>query len=148
MTITVLTETSYSGAPPGGPPGSDFDPTRGDPSAGPTDPNAPEGERGLGGALLGGAAGAYFGHQKHHGILGAIGGAIAGNFLGDKVSDFRHSHSGGGGGGGSAWGGGGNGSGFFGGGGSQGGSQYGGSQYGGSQGHGHHHHGHHKPSGW
>ncbi len=61
----------------------------------PFDPNAPEGERGLGGALLGATAGGMFGHKQGHGILGAIGGAIAGNFLGDKVDDYRHKPQGG-----------------------------------------------------
>jgi hypothetical protein len=69
-----------------------------DPNA-PSDPNAPEGERGLGSSLLGGAAGAYFGHKKGHGVLGAIGGAIAGNFLGEQVKEKKHH------GGGSSWGG-------------------------------------------
>jgi len=69
-----------------------------DPNA-PYDPNAPEGERGLGTALLGGATGAYLGHQKGHGFLGAIGGAIAGNLLGNEVKKHKK-HSGS-----SAWGG-------------------------------------------
>lgn len=75
-----------------------------DPNA-PYDPNAPEGERGLGSSLLGGAAGAYFGHKKGHGVLGALGGAIAGNFLGDKIKDKKHSNSSWGGSshGGSRW---------------------------------------------
>ncbi|CEO58931.1 hypothetical protein PMG11_03623 [Penicillium brasilianum] len=52
-----------------------------------------EGERGIGSSLAGGAAGYYFGHKKNHGLLGAIGGAIVGNFLEDKLKDSgRHSH--------------------------------------------------------
>lgn len=52
------------------------------------------GERGIGSSLAGGAAGYYFGHKKDHGLLGAIGGAIVGNFLEDKLKDKggRHSH--------------------------------------------------------
>lgn len=71
-----------------------------DPNAPPYDPNAPfdpnnpngpaEGERGLGTSLLGGAAGYYMGHRKGHGFLGALGGAVAGNFLGDKFKDRKH----------------------------------------------------------
>ena len=53
-----------------------------------------EGERGLGSSLAGGAAGYYFGHKKEHGLLGAIGGAIIGNLLENKVKDHgRHSPS-------------------------------------------------------
>ncbi|RMD40027.1 hypothetical protein DV735_g5111, partial [Chaetothyriales sp. CBS 134920] len=44
-----------------------------------------EGERGLLGALAGGAAGAYGGHKVNHGFLGTIGGAIAGSFAEDAV---------------------------------------------------------------
>ncbi|KAJ5450160.1 uncharacterized protein N7458_006609 [Penicillium daleae] len=52
-----------------------------------------EGERGIGSSLAGGAAGYYFGHKKNHGLLGAIGGAIIGNFLEDKLKDSgQHSH--------------------------------------------------------
>ncbi|GLI73949.1 hypothetical protein PoHVEF18_002181 [Penicillium ochrochloron] len=53
-----------------------------------------EGERGIGSSLAGGAAGYYFGHKKDHGLLGAIGGAIMGNFIEDKLKDKggRHSH--------------------------------------------------------
>ncbi|KAL2820786.1 hypothetical protein BJX63DRAFT_284530 [Aspergillus granulosus] len=53
-----------------------------------------EGERGIGGALVGGATGYYLGHKKHHGVLGAIGGTILGNFIENKVGerrDGRHS---------------------------------------------------------
>ncbi|KAJ5771228.1 uncharacterized protein N7511_003279 [Penicillium nucicola] len=48
-----------------------------------------ETDRGLGSSLAGGAAGYYFGHKKDHGLLGAIGGAILGNFLEDKVKDHK-----------------------------------------------------------
>ncbi|KAJ5452401.1 hypothetical protein N7445_000584 [Penicillium cf. griseofulvum] len=41
-------------------------------------------DRGLGGSLAGGMAGYYLGHKKEHGLLGAIGGALLGNFLEDK----------------------------------------------------------------
>lgn len=56
------------------------------------DPNAPataEGERGLMGALAGGAIGAYGGHQMGHGIIGGIGGAIAGSKLEDHYKDKK-----------------------------------------------------------
>ncbi|KAF7712701.1 Uncharacterized protein PECH_006665 [Penicillium ucsense] len=36
-----------------------------------------EGERGIGGSLVGGAAGYYLGSKKNHGLLGAIGGAVS-----------------------------------------------------------------------
>ncbi|TKA78858.1 hypothetical protein B0A55_03811 [Friedmanniomyces simplex] len=54
-----------------------------DPTSGqPPQPSA-EGDRGLMGALAGGAAGAYGGHQMNHGFLGGIGGAVAGSMLED-----------------------------------------------------------------
>ncbi|KAJ5255775.1 hypothetical protein N7497_006739 [Penicillium chrysogenum] len=46
-------------------------------------------DRGLGGSLAGGMAGYYLGHKKEHGLLGAIGGALLGNFLEDKVKDHK-----------------------------------------------------------
>ena len=61
---------------------------------GPIDPNQPypppgaggaEGERGLMGALAGGAAGAYGGHKMGHGIIGGLGGAVAGSMLQDAA---------------------------------------------------------------
>ncbi|KAL2005477.1 hypothetical protein VTN00DRAFT_2688 [Thermoascus crustaceus] len=58
--------------------------------AAPADPNAAEGERGLGSSLLGAAAGGYLGHKKNHGFLGAVGGAILGNVIGDKIKDRKH----------------------------------------------------------
>ncbi|KAI1399672.1 carbohydrate-binding module family 50 protein [Hypoxylon fuscum] len=45
-----------------------------------------EGDRGLMGALAGGAAGAYGGHKMGHGVIGALGGAFAGH----KLEDFAH----------------------------------------------------------
>ncbi|RAK97132.1 uncharacterized protein BO80DRAFT_390341 [Aspergillus ibericus CBS 121593] len=63
------------------------------------DPNAPkgegedEGERSLGGAVLGGATGYYLGHKKEHGLLGAVGGALLGNFIGDKLKDRKEKES-------------------------------------------------------
>lgn len=36
------------------------------------------------GALAGGAAGGFAGHKMHHGIIGTIGGAVAGSMLEDK----------------------------------------------------------------
>ncbi|KAL4995438.1 CVNH domain-containing protein [Aspergillus recurvatus] len=48
------------------------------------DPN----DRGVLGALAGGAAGAYAGHQVHHGVLGTIGGAIAGSLAEDAMKKY------------------------------------------------------------
>ena len=59
---------------------------------GSTDPNAQaEGDRGLMGALGGGAAG-YFGGNKMggHGIMGALAGAVLGSKLEDKAKDKKH----------------------------------------------------------
>ncbi|KAG6368608.1 hypothetical protein INS49_002821 [Diaporthe citri] len=62
----------------------------------------PEGEdRGVMGALAGGAAGAYAGHKVNHGFLGALGGAFAGHKLQDAIHDhnkqkkdeYKQSHS-------------------------------------------------------
>ncbi|KAF1978778.1 hypothetical protein BU23DRAFT_188219 [Bimuria novae-zelandiae CBS 107.79] len=64
---------------------------------GPTDPNSQaEGDRGLMGALGGGAAG-YFGGNKMggHGIIGAIAGSILGSKLEDKNKNKKHSQQGG-----------------------------------------------------
>ncbi|KAF5016809.1 hypothetical protein F66182_11387, partial [Fusarium sp. NRRL 66182] len=49
-----------------------------------TDPSE-SGERGLGGGLLGGAAGMFAGHKVNHGLLGTIGGAIMGTIPPDMV---------------------------------------------------------------
>jgi hypothetical protein len=46
---------------------------------------AQEGERGILGALGGGAAGTYVGKQTCHGFLGAIGGAIMGSLTEDYI---------------------------------------------------------------
>ena len=90
---------------PGQPPYHDPNAPPYDPNA-PFDPNAPEGERGLGSALAGGAAGYWAGHKKGHGFLGAVGGAIVGNILGDKFKEHReHGRHDGHSGGGSSWGG-------------------------------------------
>uniref|UniRef100_L7JBY8 LysM domain-containing protein n=1 Tax=Pyricularia oryzae (strain P131) TaxID=1143193 RepID=L7JBY8_PYRO1 len=48
-----------------------------------------DGERGILGAMGGGAAGGFAGHKMGHGILGAIGGAVAGHFAEEKVKDWR-----------------------------------------------------------
>jgi 18S rRNA (adenine1779-N6/adenine1780-N6)-dimethyltransferase len=40
------------------------------------------------GALAGGAAGAYGGHKMNHGILGGIGGAVAGSMLEEDDEDL------------------------------------------------------------
>ncbi|PLN84340.1 hypothetical protein BDW42DRAFT_162954 [Aspergillus taichungensis] len=54
-------------------------------------------ERNVGGALLGGATGLYLGHKKGHGILGAVGGALLGNFIGDRLEEHggKEEHHGG-----------------------------------------------------
>lgn len=44
-------------------------------------------DRGVLGALGGGAAGAYAGHKLHHGFLGALGGALAGHKIEDAMKD-------------------------------------------------------------
>ncbi|GAQ41688.1 hypothetical protein ANI_1_600074 [Aspergillus niger] len=59
----------------------DNDPTTAGAAAGEEE----EGERSLGGAVLGGATGYYLGHKKDHGLLGAVGGAILGNFVSNKM---------------------------------------------------------------
>jgi len=61
---------------------------------GPTDPNnAAEGERGILGAMAGGAAG-YYGGKKlgGHNILGALAGAWAGHKLEDKAKYGKGGH--------------------------------------------------------
>ena len=75
-----------------------------DPNA-PVDPNAPEGERGLMGALAGGAGGYFLGHKANHGILGMLGGAFAGSKAEDKFKEHHHHEGSQQGGGGSSWGG-------------------------------------------
>ncbi|KAK3067180.1 hypothetical protein LTR53_016093, partial [Teratosphaeriaceae sp. CCFEE 6253] len=78
----------------------------------PADPNAPEGERGLLGAIGGGLAGGMLGGKANHGFLGTIAGAIAGSKAEDAAKARKHSPKP---------------------------PQYGGSQYGGSSHSGHHH---------
>jgi len=55
----------------------------------PPHPNSTEEERGVMGALAGGAAGAYAGHKMGHGFMGAAGGAFAGHKLEDA---WKHHH--------------------------------------------------------
>lgn len=72
-----------------------------DPNAPNYDPNAPpmtESDRGLLGAMAGGAGGAFLGHKAGHGFLGTIGGAILGSIGEDFAKKKKH--------GGSSWGGG------------------------------------------
>lgn len=57
-------------------------------------PGQPDGgpggeDRGVLGALAGGAAGAYAGHKVNHGFLGALGGAFAGHKLQDAIHDHN-----------------------------------------------------------
>ena len=65
------------------PPGYAAQPGAGAP-VDPNDPNAAT-DRGLMGALAGGAVGGYAGHIVHHGFMGAIGGAIAGSLAEDAL---------------------------------------------------------------
>ncbi|OKL55809.1 hypothetical protein UA08_08929 [Talaromyces atroroseus] len=51
-----------------------------------------DGERGLGGGLLGSVAGVVAGHQVHHGVLGAVGGGIAGSLLENHFKKQKHKH--------------------------------------------------------
>lgn len=44
----------------------------------PPGPGGPEGEKGLGSTLLGGAAGGFAGHKMGGGFLGSAGGAVLG----------------------------------------------------------------------
>ncbi|KAK6852939.1 hypothetical protein PG995_011490 [Apiospora arundinis] len=50
-------------------------------------------ERGLMGAMLGGATGAFAGHKVNHGFLGALGGAYAGHKLEDALKDQKKHNS-------------------------------------------------------
>jgi outer membrane lipoprotein SlyB len=52
-----------------------------------------ESDRGLMGALAGGAAGAFGGHKVGHGFLGTIGGAILGSLTEDFVKDKKQHHN-------------------------------------------------------
>jgi len=66
-----------------------------DPDAPNYDPNAPpmpEGERGLLGAIGGGVAGRYGGKKAGHGFLGMIGGAIAGSLAEDFAKKKHKKH--------------------------------------------------------
>ena len=57
---------------------------------GSTDPGAQaEGDRGLMGALAGGAAGAYGGHKLGHGIIGSLAGAFVGSKMEHKYKDRK-----------------------------------------------------------
>jgi hypothetical protein len=89
-----------------------FPPQSSDKDAPNYDPNAPpmaEGERGLLGSIGGGVAGHYLGKNTGHGFLGSIGGAILGNIMEDKVKKGKkpkqHGSSHGSSHGGSSWGG-------------------------------------------
>ncbi|KAI0532703.1 hypothetical protein GGR58DRAFT_522537 [Xylaria digitata] len=71
-----------------------------------SDPNAADGERGIGSTLVGGGAGSYIGHKLGKGtmgtLLGGAVGAVAANFISHKVKgrhgkeehDGYHSHHG------------------------------------------------------
>merc|ERR1711939_768524 len=76
-----------------------------DPNAPNYDPNAPpmtEQDRGLLGAMAGGAGGAFLGHKAGHGFLGTIGGAIMGSIAEDMAKKKKKGSSSWGG---SSWGG-------------------------------------------
>lgn len=49
-----------------------------------------DGDRGIGGAITGGLAGGFGGHQVGHGLLGTIGGAILGSFAEDKLKKHEN----------------------------------------------------------
>ncbi|PYI29615.1 hypothetical protein BP00DRAFT_458537 [Aspergillus indologenus CBS 114.80] len=57
-------------------------------------------DRGLGGAILGGTSGYYLGHKKSHGLLGAVGGAILGSLMENRLKGAgrKEDHGGAGGG--------------------------------------------------
>ncbi|THV64728.1 CNVH-domain-containing protein [Aureobasidium pullulans] len=55
----------------------------------PGQPPTAEEDRGLTGALAGGALGAYGGHKLNHGFIGAMGGAYAGHKLQDTLSEEK-----------------------------------------------------------
>jgi hypothetical protein len=76
--------------PPGPPPashGGPYPPYESDVQADPNDPNAQD--RGLMGAVAGGALGAYGGHKVHHGFLGAVAGAITGSVAEDAYKKHK-----------------------------------------------------------
>jgi predicted lipid-binding transport protein (Tim44 family) len=86
-----------------------FAPQSSDKNAPNYDPNAPpmsEGERGLLGSVGGGVAGHYLGKNTGHGFLGTVGGAILGSLMEDKVkAKKKHGKHHGSSHGGSSWGG-------------------------------------------
>lgn len=53
----------------------------------PVDPNAPEGERGIRHAIIGGTTGYIIGHKSGHDVLGAAIGAVTGDFLSKERHD-------------------------------------------------------------
>ncbi|RMZ91884.1 hypothetical protein DV736_g866, partial [Chaetothyriales sp. CBS 134916] len=83
-------------------------PQSSDPNAPNYDPNAPpmtESDRGLLGAIGGGVAGHFAGKKAGHGFLGTIGGAIMGSLAEDFVKDKKKHHNNQQGYGNSSWGG-------------------------------------------
>lgn len=59
----------------------------------PAPSSRPGDDRGVMGALAGGAAGAFAGHKANHGFLGALGGAYAGHKMQGAVHDHnKHKH--------------------------------------------------------
>lgn len=77
-----------------------FSPQSSDPNAPNYDPKAPpmsEGERGLLGSLGGGVAGHMLGKKAGHGFLGTVGGGILGSLAEDFLKDSKkkkHHHAG------------------------------------------------------
>ncbi|KAI9837303.1 MAG: hypothetical protein M1819_000377 [Sarea resinae] len=76
--------------------GPDDDKDRGNP-AGTHDPfwevrgpGPADGVRGMGAVIAGGAAGYWAGHKKGHGLLGAVGGALAAELLEHEYKKHRH----------------------------------------------------------
>lgn len=55
----------------------------------PADPNNPEGDRGLMGAIAGGIGGGFLGGKANHGFLGTLAGAFAGHKAEDAWKDRR-----------------------------------------------------------
>lgn len=53
---------------------------------------AQEGDRGLMGAIGGGLAGHYGGKKMGHGLIGTVLGAIAGSKAEDALKDRKHKH--------------------------------------------------------
>jgi len=78
--------TPHYPPPQGGDANEEYAPPEGPP---PTRPPQTEEERGILGAIAGGAAGGYAGHKLHHGFLGTLGGAYAGHKLEEAYKEHH-----------------------------------------------------------